>query len=336
MYSVHDERSSADPCKMFDTDKFTHTMDKINALYAEADVLLKGLLEEINPEWQEQAEERKAAKVAQKAARKAKPEPIKEIVEMAKSNMVDADVMEVLKTAWCEGLKLYLPPAQMERKLYERTNEVLTRIGGKWKGGKTRAHVFEDDPAPLLAEVLSTGIMPLDNPLDFYRTPAEVVERMVSIAGDMSGSIVLEPSAGDGAIVEQVVSKYPSAIVHAVEVDEKRADKLRQKFSGVNVTQADFMAHTPIMPDIVLMNPPFTLQGDKLAYITHIQKAYDVMKAGGKLVAIAPASLKFRSDKRTAGLREFVTERGHIEDLPSGVFGESGTMVSTVLLAMGK
>ena len=321
---------------MLDTDKFTFTMDKINALYAEADVLLKGLLEEINPEWQEQAEERKAAKVAQKAARKAKPEPIKEIVEMAKSNMVDADVMEVLKTAWCEGLKLYLPPAQMERKLYERTNEVLTRIGGKWKGGKTRAHVFEDDPAPLLAEVLSTGIMPLDNPLDFYRTPAEVVERMVSIAGDMSGSIVLEPSAGDGAIVEQVVSKYPSAIIHAVEVDAKRADKLRQKFSGVNVTQADFMAHASIIPDVVLMNPPFTLQGDKLAYITHINKAYQAMKEGGKLVAIAPASLKFRSDKRTSDLREFVLSHGTIEDLPSGVFGESGTMVSTVLVSMGK
>ena len=255
---------------------------------------------------------------------------------MPKSNMIDADVMEVLKTAWCVENKLYLPPAQMERKLYERTNEVLTRLGGKWKGGKTRAHLFDDDPAPLLAEVLNTGIMPLDNPLDFYRTPAEVVERMVEIVGDVSGKVVLEPSAGDGAIVEQVVSKYPRAIVHAIEVDEKRADKLRQKFSGVNVTQADFMAHTPANPDVVLMNPPFTLQGDKLAYITHIQKAYDVMKAGGKLVAIAPASLKFRSDKRTAGLREFVTERGYIEDLPAGAFGDSGTMVSTVLLAMDK
>lgn len=94
---------------------------------------------DVDPQWQEHAEERKAAKVS----RKQKPEPKKEIVEMTKSNMVDADVMEVLKSAWCDGLKVYLPPAQMERKLYERTNEVLTRIGGKWKGGKVRAHVFE-------------------------------------------------------------------------------------------------------------------------------------------------------------------------------------------------
>jgi hypothetical protein len=60
------------------------------------------------------------------------------------------------------------------------------------------------------------------------------------------------------------------------------------------------------------------------------------MKEGGKLVAIAPASLKFRSDKRTSDLREFVLSHGAIEDLPSGVFGESGTMVSTVLVSMGK
>jgi len=321
---------------MFNTDKFSQTMDKITALQHEQNLLLDELLSELNPRWREEAEERKAEKVAQKAARKAKPQPIQEIIQVTKSNMVDADVMEVLKTAWCVENKLYLPPAQMERKLYERTNEVLTRIGGKWKGGKTRAHLFEDDPAPLLAEVLNTGIMPLDNPLDFYRTPAEVVERMVEIVGDVSGKVVLEPSAGDGAIVEQVVSKYPSAIIHAVEVDEKRADKLRQKFSGVNVIQADFMEHTPAVPDVVLMNPPFTLQGDKLAYITHIQKAYDTMKAGGKLVAIAPASLKFRSDKRTAGLREFVNDRGFIEDLPPGIFGKNGTMVSTVLVSMVK
>lgn len=46
---------------MLDTDNFTRTMDKINALYAEADVLLTDLLAEIDPNWQEQAEERKAA-----------------------------------------------------------------------------------------------------------------------------------------------------------------------------------------------------------------------------------------------------------------------------------
>jgi hypothetical protein len=84
------------------------------------------------------------------------------------------------------------------------------------------------------------------------------------------------------------------------------------------------------------MNPPFTLQGDKLAYIAHIWRAFESLKTKGRLIAIAPASLKFRSDKRTAELRERITKHGTIEDLPAGVFGESGTLVSTVLVSMVK
>lgn len=308
-------------------------MDVIIALSEQSNKLLDDLLNDLDPQWREHEAERKAAKVS----RKQKPEPQKEITEMAKSNMVDSDVMKILKSAWCEGLKVYLPPAQLERKLYERTNEVLTRIGGKWKGGKTKAHVFEDDPAPLLAEVLATGIMPLDNPLDFYRTPAEVVERMVAFVGDMSHGVVLEPSAGDGAIVEKVIEKYPTAKIYVAEIDDKRAEKLRQKF-GVNIKTifADFLESAPPRPDYVLMNPPFTSQADKLAYIAHIHKAYGLLSDGGRLVAIAPASLKFRTDTQTANLRELIMERGCIEDLPAGVFGESGTMVSTVLVSMVK
>jgi hypothetical protein len=328
---------------MFDTDKFTHTMDKINALYAEADVLLKGLLEEINPEWQEQAEERKAAKVAQKAARKAKPEPIKEIVEMAKSNMVDSDVMEVLKTAWCEGLKLYLPPAQMERKLYERTNEVLIRIGGKWKGGKTRAHVFDDDPAPLLAEVLGTGIMPLDNPLDFFATPQPVIDiaaEKIRSHFEPRNDVVyaLEPSAGDGALVKALRKISTMFSIDAYEVDEKRAQKLQAiGDKDMSVYRKDFLSvERGHLYDLVFMNPPFTSPADKKAYIAHVQLAHDFLMTGGLLIAICPSGLKYNSDKRTAAFREFILSSGTIEDLPSGAFGESGTMVSTVLVSMGK
>lgn len=311
---------------MMDTDKFTAAMDEINALNERANLLLENLLNEIDPQWREHAIERKT-----------KPKKV-EVVEMSKSNMVDADVMEVLKSAWCEGNKVYLPPAQMERKLYVRTNEVLTRIGGKWKGGKTRAHVFEDDPAALLAEVLATGIMPLDNPLDFYETPPEVVKRMIDVAGDLNMKSVLEPSAGNGAIVWQVIQSFPMANINAIEFDQKRAGKLREKYSErIDVYESDFMQYTAEnFHDVILMNPPFTLQGNNLAYIDHIKHAIHLLKEGGKLVAIAPASLKFRSDKRTTELREHITKHGTIEDLPVGSFGESGTLVSTVLVSMVK
>lgn len=44
---------------------------------------------------------------------------------MPSSNLVETDVIEVLREAHCVGNNLYLPPAQLERNLYERVNEVL-------------------------------------------------------------------------------------------------------------------------------------------------------------------------------------------------------------------
>lgn len=301
------------------------------ALSEQSNKLLEEMLNDIDPQWKEHEAERKAAKVS----RKQKPEPKKEIVEMTKSNMVDADVMKVLKSAWCDGLKVYLPPAQMERKLYERTNEVLTCIGGKWKGGKTKAHVFEDDPAPLLAEVLATGIMPLDNPLDFYETPADVISLMLDRV-IIEPTAILEPSAGRGAIVKAAKSKYSNAILGAIEIDPKRAEILRT-IAELNVYEGDFFQNLVSgFYDLVLMNPPFTSQRDRKEYIAHIYNAYEILKHGGQLIAIAPAGLKFNSDKRTVELKEFIQRRGGIEDLPSGAFGDNGTMVSTVLVNVTK
>ncbi len=312
-------------------------MYKINALYAEADVLLNGLLDDLDPQWREHQSENKAAKVSRKQ------NPKKEVIEMSKSNMVDGDVMTVLKSAWCEGFNVYLPPAQLERKLYERTNEVLTRIGGKWKGGKTKAHVFEDDPAPLLAEVLATGIMPLDNPLDFYATPPEVIKLAMSKVKKAYGGcpvpiITLEPSAGDGAFVKALRVVSNMFIINAYEVDEKRILKLHAlNDKDLNIYSQDFLSAKNNPPyDLVVMNPPFTSPTDRKAYIAHVQQAFEWLRTGGLLIAVCPAGLKFNSDKRASALRELVLSKGTFEDLPPGAFGESGTMVSTVLVSMVK
>jgi hypothetical protein len=40
---------------------------------------------------------------------------------------------------------VYLPPGNLDRKTYEAVNKALTAIGGKWTGGKVKAHVFPRD-----------------------------------------------------------------------------------------------------------------------------------------------------------------------------------------------
>ena len=148
--------------------------------------------------------------------------------------------------------------------------------------------------------------------------------------------ITLEPSAGDGAFAKALRAMSTMFVIDAYEVDEKRTLKLRElNDKDLNVYCQDFLtADGNRAYDLVVMNPPFTSPTDKKAYIAHVQKAIEWTRAGGLLIAVCPAGLKFNSDKRTSELRDFILAHGTIEDLQAGAFGDSGTMVSTVLVSV--
>jgi len=321
----------------FDYDSFVERLQKWNVETERQTAEIEAMLTELDPDWRERAAEESRAKSAAKQERKSKPipKPISEETDMPKSNLVDSDVMDILKQARCDGCLLYLPPAKLERGLYERTNEVLTRIGGHWKGGKTAAHVFDDPCQPLLDEVLATGVMPLDNPLDFYATPETLAYRMAKM---VDGGIFLEPSAGTGTIVRALLETHPGAVVDAIETDPKRAEKLRSIPGISNLEEGDFMTSGLNVNtyDGIVMNPPFTVPGDKQAYITHILRAYSLVKPGGTVVGITPASVEFRSDKRTETLKSLIAQVGIIERLPAETFKASGTNVATCLVTLRK
>ncbi|NEQ64770.1 MAG: DNA polymerase III subunit beta [Symploca sp. SIO2D2] len=82
------------------------------------------------------------------------------------------------------------------------------------------------------------------------------------------------------------------------------------------------------------MNPPFS--NPRGAYIDHIQKAWSLLNEEGSLIAIAPLSFTFAKDKRSTEFRNFVSDNGSWEQLPDDSFKESGTSVSTVLIALKK
>jgi len=319
----------------FDVDRLMARIEEFNRIAEQQNAELEAMLDEIDPDWKERAEAEKREKAAAKIERRSSKKPAPVVTEtkeepMPRGNLIDSDVLAILKQATTNGNLLYIPKERLERGLYERFNEVLSRLGGKWKGGKTQAHVFDDPAGPLLAEVLATGLMPPDNPLDFYRTPESLAERLAQL---VSGQRLLEPSAGDGAIVRALLKVHPTAEITAVEVEPKRAEKLRAL--SVTVIEGDFLAHHGEY-DGVAMNPPFTLPGDKLAYIAHVKHAWSLLVAGGTLAAIVPAGIEFRDDTKTTALRELILQHGTIERLPVETFKESGTSVATALVTMRK
>lgn len=263
--------------------------------------------------------------------------------------------LDVLRRSTVERNRLKLPPEQMDRPLYEEVDEVLKRLRGKWKGGRTKAHVFPYDPAPLISGVLATGEMPPKNPTAFFPTPAPVIERLfdlASVAGVRPGARVLEPSAGTGALALALaklsderdadcgLDEGAAWTMDLCEIEPFNRAMLEARIEGddrLRLVAGDFLTFEPEAPyDLIVMNPPFSVTGDKAAWITHTERAWGMLAGGGTLAAIVPGGFLYRSDRRSAAFRDLVAERGAFEQVEAGAFSESGTGIPTVLLALWK
>lgn len=255
------------------------------------------------------------------------------------------DVLDVLAAGHGDGNVFYLTPDQLDRKLYEAVNEVLTRIGGKWNRSR-RGHMFEPDmdAGQLVALVVESREMPPKNPMAFFPTPPEVAGMLLDGPGlprIPDGAVrLLEPSAGSGSLAEVVLAHCArrgiDVELDTCEVVPRMRDRLKQ-IDGVHLAGEDFLTYRPEeLYDAVVMNPPFAVEGDRLAYLTHISRAWSLLAPGGVLLAVAPGGLTFRKDKPIAALRNLVERRGAWIDAGDGAFKPSGTDVRTVLLGATK
>lgn len=239
---------------------------------------------------------------------------------------IDSEVLAALSSAQTEGCNVFLT-GQLDRKLYDRTNKVLVAAGGKWNR-KARAHVFAADAADRMEQIILSGTV--DVPKDefnFFPSPSAVVARLMELADIEPGMVLMEPSAGKGAIAYACVEL--GAVVRCYELMDANFVALAGDPKLGPVTKADFLTIAPEpVYDRVVMNPPFMKQAD----IKHVTHAHKFLKPGGLLVAVMSAGVEFRTDARTKAFQALVADRGgHIEPLPENSFKASGTGVNTVI-----
>ncbi len=256
-------------------------------------------------------------------------------VPQARSRRVDSDVVAILAQATFSADELRLV-GQLDPALYKRVDAVLKLIGGKWDRQRG-AHVFADKPAGAAIEpILVAGTLTLPPDLGWFPTPAPLAADLVGLAHLRPGARVLEPSAGEGAIVAPLLAI--GAQVHAVEIDPKRHAVLRDLMGDpvpVRCQRDDFLARAaePVF-DAVVMNPPFAPPTTDVAHVRH---AFNFLARGGRLVAVMSAGTSYREDGRTADLRDLVHGfGGAITPLPDDSFKGSGTGVSTVVVTVTK
>ncbi|WP_157978917.1 class I SAM-dependent methyltransferase [Nocardia aurea] len=237
--------------------------------------------------------------------------------------------------------RLFLPE-QLSTGDYKKVNRIIEAMGGRWSR-RERAHVFpDDDPAEIIAAARASGKIPnTDRKVleAFFATPEGLARHVTSgghsdIAGLDAGAHVLEPSAGDGALVRAILEANPDVHVTAVEPDHERAAAIGRdpRVTVVVSSFEQFAATASRQFAVVVMNPPFALPGRPTAWMDHLDAAWDLLIDGGQLLAIAPGNYTFRTDRKYRAMRELITAHGDYEELPSNAFATSGTQVDSVFL----
>lgn len=119
------------------------------------------------------------------------------------------------------------------------------------------------------------------SPYDFYPTPKHAIDSLIGALQRYTiplGSRILEPCAGDGALLEPLHKAYPLATIQAYDIDESHLPQLREHEDSGNIlcygvhdvlalTQKEFDAfHT------IITNPPFSISQEILEHLLKLRQ----------------------------------------------------------------
>lgn len=258
------------------------------------------------------------------------------------------EVRSALAAAVIDGTTVRLA-GRLDRKTYAAADKALRALGGTWNR-KAGGHVFPSAPGEALATMLASGQAPAlpkarHQVEGYFATPdalAQLVVETYTVIPDLSvHARVLEPSAGDGALVRAVRRVNPAVEVVAVEPNTERAARIDDGSGLVSVQAERFedvaRRHAQVQAwpfDAVVMNPPFALPGAATAWIDHVDLALSLVRPGGRVTAIVPAGFTYRTDRKHQRIRDQVEQFGGWRALPEKSFTTSGTDVATAVIWM--
>ncbi len=241
------------------------------------------------------------------------------------------------------NLAVYTSPDRIPD--WDLLKRIMLALGGTWKTGGKKApggFRFPDDldAAELVRLAKETGEITDPKAAEFFWTSDELADVLAAFIDPKIGDEILEPSAGEGALVEAIHRLCPTCMVDCVEPLERSREVLMAMGAGVRlISQAeeDFLLLDPPrageLYDAVIANPPFGKRAD----VIHITRMLDWLKPGGRLAAIASAGVKYRDDARGRAFRELIASHsGVILDNEDGAFLHAGTGVRTVRILLTK
>lgn len=174
--------------------------------------------------------------------------------------------------------------SDMDKASKREAEAVLEAIGGV-RAGKGFGHFqFDYDPDKVLEEIVASGCIPHIQAHQFYPTNPKLAGIAMELASIGEEDTVLEPEAGQG----DLAALLPKERTTCVEISKLHCAVLAAR--GFRYVHADFLDWAQTAPKFsrVVMNPPFSEGRAAL----HLDAAARLLEAGGRLVAILPASMR--------------------------------------------
>lgn len=117
----------------------------------------------------------------------------------------------------------------------------------------------------------------------FFTYP-ETADQMARLLRPQSGETILEPSAGNGALIKAVKRLCNDCIITAIELDQRWENELTEIADLVHI--GDFLKNNDYSKyDKLIANPPF---GNDTDLKQHFWKIISAVKKRGKIVMIVP------------------------------------------------
>lgn len=126
---------------------------------------------------------------------------------------------------------------------------------------------------------------------DFYATPADTVHAFLnSFEGISTSDRILEPSAGNGAIIQALRNHGYTNRIDAVEI--RPEERAQLEALADNVTIGSFFDYDPGLGyDVIIGNPPYSMA------LEFINKSLELLHPGGLLIFLLRTNF-LESEKR--------------------------------------
>lgn len=260
-----------------------------------------------------------------------------------------SQLAESLLKCKVEGNTLFLPPmSDGPLANYSDVRKALLNAGATYK---KNSFIFPSEAQPFIDRLTGGESVNIKKEFQFFATPNKLADRLVELAEITEGMSVLEPSAGQGAIIESIYrasprymkgpNEKPSISVDYYELMEINRNILSKKLnaserwsSSTSCMGDDFLTAAPSFKyDRIIANPPFSKNQD----IDHIKHMHTLCKDGGRIVTIASRHWYFAKNKKETQFREWLKEIGaEVIELDNGEFKESGTSIAACIIIINK